>query len=114
MRTEDVLVCARFLQSYRAGDRPNQVHLVCTPLAQDDGTFRPLNRILQSLKRQGAFCQAESYGRFARDENELERIVWYVIDNPVKTGLVSAWESWPWTYSKTWNGLAIRPTRNRL
>ncbi len=28
MRTEDVLVCARFLQSYRAGDRPNQVHLV--------------------------------------------------------------------------------------
>jgi len=28
MRTEDILVCARFLQTYRAGDQPNQVHLV--------------------------------------------------------------------------------------
>ena len=28
MRTEDVMVCARFLQGYEAGDQPNQVHLI--------------------------------------------------------------------------------------
>jgi cephalosporin-C deacetylase-like acetyl esterase len=28
MRAEDVLVCARFLQGYQAGDQPNQVHVV--------------------------------------------------------------------------------------
>jgi putative transposase len=91
---------------------PNHMHLVCTPLTQEDGTYRALNRILQSLKRHtarqanrilkrhGSFWQAESYDRFARDENELERIIWYVIDNPVRAGLVSSWESWPWTYAK--------------
>lgn len=92
---------------------PNHVHLVCTPLTQEDGTYRALTRIFQSLKRHtarkanrilercGSFWQAESYDHFVRDENELERIVWYVIHNPVKAGLVSAWESWPWTFAKT-------------
>ncbi|MFO7917240.1 MAG: hypothetical protein R6V13_04080, partial [Anaerolineae bacterium] len=30
---------------------PNHVHLVCTPLPRDDGTYHALHRILQSLKR---------------------------------------------------------------
>jgi putative transposase len=91
---------------------PNHVHLVCTPLIREDGTYCALNRILQSLKRHtarqanrilnrhGSFWQAESYDHFVRDENELERIVWYVIHNPVKAGLMSAWEAWPWTFAK--------------
>lgn len=92
---------------------PNHVHLVCTSLLQEDGTWRPLYRILQSLKRhtarraneildrRGSFWQAESYDHVARDSAELERIVQYVIDNPVKAGLVSEWESWPWTYCRS-------------
>lgn len=92
---------------------PNHVHLVCTPLMREDGTYHALSRILQSLKRhtarqanrilkrQGSFWQAESYDHFVRDENELDRIVRYVIRNPVKAGLVSDWESWPWTFAKT-------------
>jgi len=89
---------------------PNHVHLVCTPLQREDGTYHALYRILQSLKRhtarqsnkilqrQGAFWQAESYDHVARDADELMRIIWYVINNPVKAGLVSDWEAWPWTY----------------
>lgn len=89
---------------------PNHVHLVCTPLPGEDGTYHPLHRILQSLKRhtarqanqilgrQGAFWQAESYDHVVRDERELERIVEYVINNPVKAGLASDGLSWPWTY----------------
>jgi putative transposase len=91
---------------------PNHVHLVCTPLQREDGTYHALHRILQSLKRhtarqankvlarQGAFWQAESYDHVVRDTDELERIVQYVINNPVKAGLVSDWEAWPWTYVK--------------
>lgn len=91
---------------------PNHVHLVCAPLMREDGVYRALNHILQSLKRhtarqanrilkrQGSFWQAESYDHFVRDENELGRIVQYVIHNPVKACLVSAWESWPWTFAK--------------
>lgn len=33
---------------------PNHVHLVCTPLRREDGTYRALSRILQSLKRHTA------------------------------------------------------------
>ena len=89
---------------------PTHVHLVCTPLQREDGTYHALNRILQSLKRytareankilqrQGAFWQAENYDHFVRNVAELTRIIQYVINNPVKANLVSDWEAWPWTY----------------
>lgn len=89
---------------------PNHVHLVCTPLEREDGTCHALQRILQSLKRytarqanqilgrRGAFWQAESYDHVVRDADELTRVVRYVINNPMKAGLVSDWEAWPWTY----------------
>jgi REP element-mobilizing transposase RayT len=90
---------------------PNHVHLVCTPLKCEDGTYYALRRILQSLKRytaresnkilqrRGAFWQAESYDHVVRDEAELMRIIQYVLDNPVKAGLVPNWEAWPWIYT---------------
>ncbi len=54
----------------------------------------------QILGRSGAFWQHESYDHFARDEKELERIIKYVLYNPVKAGLVDDWKSWKWTYCK--------------
>jgi len=33
-----------------------------------------------------------------RDEKELNRIIWYTINNPVKAGLVKNAEDWKWTY----------------
>jgi putative transposase len=89
---------------------PNHVHVVCTPLPRQDGTCYPLHSILQSLKRhtarqanrilgrQGAFWQSESYDHVVRDEAELERIVEYVINNPVKAGLIDDGLSWPWMF----------------
>ena len=59
----------------------------------------PLSAIMHSLKsftanranavlgRTGRFWQAESYDHWVRDLDELERIVAYVIGNPVKAGL---------------------------
>lgn len=52
------------------------------------------------LGRRGSFGQDESYDHVIRDDNELERTIWYVLDNPVKAGLVQSWELWPWTYVK--------------
>ena len=90
---------------------PNHVHLVCTPLQCEDGTYYALQRILQSFKRytaresnkilqrRGTFWQSESYDHVIRDEAELTRIIQYVLDNPVKAGLVPNWEAWPWTYT---------------
>ena len=89
---------------------PNHVHLVCTPLQREDGTYHALHRILQSVKRhtarqanrildqQDALWQGESYDHVVRDTDELARIVEYVTNNPVKAGLASDWKAWPWTY----------------
>ncbi|NCF65975.1 MAG: hypothetical protein GWP61_08370 [Chloroflexi bacterium] len=35
---------------------------------------------------------------FARDQDELRRIVKYVLNNPVAAGLVDEWQDWPWSY----------------
>ncbi len=70
----------------------------------------PLSSIMQSLKgytarmsnrkldRTGTFWEAESYDHLVRNDAELVRIVEYVLNNPVKAGLVRNWRDWHWTY----------------
>ncbi|MBW8050408.1 MAG: hypothetical protein FVQ77_08740 [Cytophagales bacterium] len=33
-----------------------------------------------------------------RDDNEKERIIYYIIENPVNAGLVENWDDWKGTY----------------
>ena len=87
---------------------PNHVHMVFT--GERSGTS--LYKILQSLKahtareankilrQKGAFWQHESYDHVVRDGKELERIIAYVLHNPVKAGMVSNWEEWKWSYCR--------------
>ena len=90
----------------------NHGHVACTPLVKENGEFNSLTEIFHSLKRhtarkandalgrRGAFWQDESYDRIVRDQAELERIVKYVLNNPVKAGLVKHWKDWKWSYSR--------------
>ena len=50
------------------------------------------------LKRNGSFWQHESYDHVIRDEHELEQAIRYILNNPVKAGLVKAWNDWKFTY----------------
>ena len=89
---------------------PNHVHVIFAPLAKTDGTFHSLASIMHSLKgytgheanqllsREGDFWQHESYDHVVRDLEEYWRIVAYVLNNPVKAGLVQQWQDWPWSY----------------
>ena len=43
---------------------------------------------------QGAFWQREYYDHLIRNENEFQRAIQYVADNPVKAGL----KNWPWVW----------------
>jgi len=52
------------------------------------------------LSRSGSFWQHESYDHVIRSEDELVRTIWYVLENPVKAGLVEDWKLWPWTFCK--------------
>ena len=53
------------------------------------------------LKRKGRFWQPESFDRIIRDEEHLCNVVAYIRNNPVKAGLVSSWDQWPWTFIKS-------------
>ena len=91
---------------------PNHLHIILTPLPDGENGYFSISRIMHVLKgysarngneilgRKGNFWQAESYDHYVRDANELQRIVYYVIANPVKAGLVEDWANWPWTYWK--------------
>ena len=52
----------------------------------------------QSLSRSGAFWQHESYDHVVRDASEFQRILWYILNNPVKANLVKNWDDWPFSY----------------
>lgn len=60
-------------------------------------TARECNKI---LNRSGAFWQHESYDHVVRDGREMERLVSYVLNNPVKAGLVNDCKNWKWNYCK--------------
>ena len=100
---------------------PNHVHMVFSPLitaqpgkAHNKGKSGKylLSPIMESLKkytageannmlgRSGAFWQHESYDRVVRDGNELQGIIKYVLNNPVKAGLTDRPELWKWSYVK--------------
>ncbi len=58
-------------------------------------TAKEANKVLE---RTGEFWEHESYDHYIRDEAEFQRIVRYVLQNPVKARLVDDWQSWPWSY----------------
>ena len=76
-----------------------------------DSTYR-VTKILQDLKkytarkcnkllnRSGSFWQHESYDHVIRNEEELNKIVEYILNNPVKAKLVENPYDWKWSYYK--------------
>ncbi len=95
---------------------PNHVHLLIEALIHEQAKHQgrsakyPITDILRLLKgrtarncnleleRSGGFWQHESYDHFVRDEQELERTILYILNNPVKAGLVKEWKNWIFTY----------------
>ena len=58
-------------------------------------TARSCNLLLQ---QSGAFWHHESYDHFVRDEQDMERIIRYILNNSVKAGIVKEWKEWQFTY----------------
>jgi len=56
------------------------------------------NEANKALNRTGAFWTHESYDRVIRGRVELQAKVNYVLNNPVKIGLVNHWSEWKHNY----------------
>ena len=82
---------------------PNHVHLLITPRTGASSFLRRLkgfsarqaNLILERTGR--PFWQDESYDHLVRSGEEYRRISRYIINNPVRAGLVDTVEGFAWS-----------------
>jgi hypothetical protein len=56
--------------------------------------------INRELDRSGSVWQTESFDRVLRSSESLDAKVAYILDNPVRAGLVSKWDNYAWTWKR--------------
>jgi REP element-mobilizing transposase RayT len=91
---------------------PDHVHLIFTPLVDyERSEVIALAQITKSIKgasahlinrrlgRKGPVWQIESFDRVLRSSEQLDSKIAYVRANPVRAGLVSLPEEWPWMWT---------------
>ena len=92
---------------------PDHVHLVLGPSSTCDiisfvGQFKNLTqRAAWRLGVSGAFWQARFWDHFLRRDEDVEVAVSYVLNNPVRRGLVEQWSDYP--FGGSW----VFPLRTR-
>jgi putative transposase len=86
---------------------PDHAHLILTPL-QSQARVMPLFEIMRAIKgasahkinRQlghvGTVWQEESFDRVLRSSDDVGAKMLYVLQNPVRRGLVSDWRQYRW------------------
>ncbi len=91
----------------------NHVHIVLKPNHIEENEYVPMSKIMHSIKsytaseankilrRKGQFWMNESFDHYVRSDQSFDRIIKYVIDNPVEANLVKSAADWPWSYSKS-------------
>lgn len=88
------------------------VHLILQPLEATPGTFYSLAQIMHSIKsysansiqrllnRKGNVWLDENYDRILRDDEEYLEKMDYIVNNPLKAGLVEKPEDYKWLFAE--------------
>lgn len=104
---------------YAAVVMPDHAHLILQPLEKFRNSFFSLSEILHSIKSyssnkinkilkiSGTLWLDENFDRIIRDEEELVEKINYIINNPLKSELVSNQEDYKWLY---WKGMELIDT----
>jgi len=91
---------------------PDHVHLALAPACSPEGPI-PLPEIMQAIKgasahrinrllnRRGKVWQEESFDRALRKEEHVPEKLFYMLENPVRAGLVDNPLKYPWTWRRT-------------
>jgi REP element-mobilizing transposase RayT len=92
---------------------PDHVHLIFTPLVNrqameiyslagimDAVKGASAHKVNKALGRQGRVWQAESFDHVLRSSENLDAKIAYVLENPVRAGLVREWTEYPWIWRK--------------
>ena len=92
---------------------PDHVHLIFTPLVNmqamevyslaqimDAIKGASAHKINKMLSRKGAVWQAESFDHVLRSSESIDAKVQYLLENPVRSGLVTEWARYSWLWQK--------------
>lgn len=89
---------------------PNHVHLLFTPLRDENGNSYSLAKIMNRIKgtssysinkmlgRQGPVWQDESFDRVIRSTEDFDNKLNYIIMNPMSAGLARDIDDYPWLW----------------
>ena len=89
---------------------PNHVHILIKPLLRTKDQPYSLINIMKNhksytavrsnkiLKRSGQFWHRGYYDHYIRDEGEYHNVIHYILNNPVKAGLVKNSEDWEFSW----------------
>jgi len=58
------------------------------------------HRINKALGRRGRLWQPESFDHVLRSSENLDAKIIYLLENPVRAGLVEDWTEYPWLWRK--------------
>ena len=104
---------------------PDHAHMVMSPLDGQDGTAFGLAEILRAIKgassrrinqalgRTGPVWQHESWDHEMRDDESLRGKCDYVANNPVRAGIVTRPEDYPWLW-RQWRDDNAEPESNPI
>jgi REP element-mobilizing transposase RayT len=88
---------------------PDHVHLLCLPCTDENGAIsipeitrtiksESAHRINKALGCTGRVWQDESFDHVLRGNESLRKKAEYILENPVRAGLVMRAEDYPWLW----------------
>jgi REP element-mobilizing transposase RayT len=93
---------------------PDHVHLIFTPLIDrkemaawslaeitDGIKGASAHKINHALQHAGRVWQPESFDHILRSSESLDQKIQYLMENPVRQGLVRRWVDYPWIWCKS-------------
>jgi REP element-mobilizing transposase RayT len=92
---------------------PDPVHMIFAPLVNqrameiyslaeimDSVKGFSAHRVNKKLGRKGRVWQPESFDHVVRSSESLDAKIAYLLENPVRAGLVKEWAHYPWLWKK--------------
>ncbi len=102
------------MKVYCAVVMPDHVHIIFTPLVNSGGNKiyslaeimggikgASAQKINLHLRRLGRVWQTESFDHVLRSSESLDAKVAYVLENPVRKGLVEKWQDYRWIWRRS-------------
>jgi REP element-mobilizing transposase RayT len=92
---------------------PDHVHMIFTPLVDREAMEvcslaeimdaikgASAHKVNKALGRKGRVWQPESFDHVVRSSEGLDAKIQYLLENPVRRGLVAEWADYPWLWRK--------------